>query len=83
MSDQILQLWQRPESIRELLVDDLYGTRRSLLLLGSRLQDLEARKACLLLVHLTARPDPPEAEVVDGWSDVVALVSKVFRKTEN
>ncbi|MEV6519295.1 hypothetical protein AB0M37_26315 [Micromonospora chalcea] len=82
VADQILQLWQRSESIRELLAEDRYSTRRSLLLLGSRLQDPEARKACLVLVHLTAQPAPPEAEVVDRWTDVVEIVSKVFRQTE-
>lgn len=81
VADQILQLWQRPEGIRELLVDDLYGTRRSLLLLGSRLRDADARRACLVLVHASAQGDPSESDIVDGWSDVVSLVSKVYRKT--
>ncbi len=80
VADQILQLWQRPEGVRELLVDDLYGTRRSLLLLGSRLQEKKARNACLTLVHTSAQRDSQEDDIVDGWTDVVMHVSEVYRK---
>jgi hypothetical protein len=81
VADQILVLWQRSESIRELLTDDLYGTRRNLLLLGSRLNDPEARTACLRLVHLSAQEDLSDSDVVDNWTEVVEKVSLVYRRT--
>jgi len=81
VADQILKMWQRPEDLRALLRDDTYGTRRELLLLGSRLQDETARKRCLMLVHSSAQPDYSEDRMIDDWSDLVVAVSQVYRKT--
>jgi hypothetical protein len=81
VADRILSLWERPEQIPEMLRNDLYGIRRSLILLGGRLNDSAARMACLELVGMAADDNLPDSNLVDGWSDLVASVSTVFRRS--
>lgn len=78
-ANEILQLWQREETVQELLAENLYLTRRMLLLLGNRLQDRKARESCLNLVGLGAQENPDHIEIVDAWSTLVREVGRVYR----
>jgi hypothetical protein len=79
IAHQILELWEREEVVHDLLVENLYLTRRMLLLLGNRLRDRVAREACLYLVRLAAQVTPDRTEVVDAWSTLVKEVGRVYR----
>jgi hypothetical protein len=81
VAERILSLWEHPEQVPDMLRNDLYGIRRSLILLGSRLNDPTARLACLTLVSMAADASLPDSSLVDGWSDLVASVASVFRRS--
>jgi hypothetical protein len=81
VADRLLSLWEHPEPIPEILRADLYGARRSLILLGSRLSDSAAREACLSMVRIAADQNATDEALVDAWSDFVAAVAPVFRRS--
>lgn len=81
VADRLLSLFDQSSSIVDTLRNDLNNTRRSLLLIGSRLTDEPSRQSIYRLIGL-ATSDPPVSDEVllDEWTDFVGFVSHVYRK---
>lgn len=80
IAERILDLWQSEEPLPEILRNDARGIRRSLLLLGARLNDGGTRNSCLKLVRMSNSDEFTDDELIEAWSDMVAAVAQVSRR---
>lgn len=79
IAGQILAIWEDMPDIVGPLTTAASPQRRNLLLLGVRLDDAHARKACLELVSLADSGKFEEDELLKAWTNMITAVAVVYR----
>ncbi|HET6571327.1 MAG TPA: hypothetical protein VFG58_07560 [Solirubrobacterales bacterium] len=79
IADRILAMWEQERDLFAVLTARSSPQRRNLMLLGVRLRNQEARRACLDLVQLADGGTPDETALLNAWADMVAAVAATYR----
>lgn len=78
IAEAILALFQSPRSLTELLREDRDNCRRQLIILALKLNDDEARKACLELVRV-ATSGASDDDLFNQWTAMAQAVAELVR----
>jgi hypothetical protein len=79
VADKVMELLGEPQPIDELLGGSSSAARRRLYILGIRLNDGAARKACLDLVAAAGETGASEDDLYPHWRQTLDEVSRVSR----